>query len=134
MENVTVHGRRSVTSPHIGIQGDMFPTTRDSSGGIIVRHLSGYDFDPERYKIVAAELESWGFQCLRSSRGADGKFWEMWFLPGPWAAAGDLRSAIDKTGGPWGDNAIETAIRFIQKNPSFDTMDIVRQVAAMKAD
>lgn len=41
------------------------------------------------------KLQDWGFECMRSRRGADGKFWETWYLPGDWAAKGALREYIE---------------------------------------
>jgi len=58
---------------------------------IYVQHIAGYHGD---YRKSANLMESVGFECLRSRRGKDGKYWEMWYLPGAWAATGDLK---DKT-------------------------------------
>lgn len=52
------------------------------SSSIIVQHLCGYDYSVEGYQHNAQVLESFGFECLRSRRGNDGKYWELWFLPG----------------------------------------------------
>lgn len=49
-------------------------------------------FEP---KVNIPKLQSWGFECMRSRRGEDGKFWEVWYLPGEWSARGGLREFID---------------------------------------
>ena len=46
-------------------------------------------------KSSIPKLQDWGFECMRSRRGEDGKFWETWYLPGDWAAKGDLKRFID---------------------------------------
>jgi hypothetical protein len=65
-----------------------------SSPSILIQHLCGYGRTLERYKIQAARLESYGFACLRSRRGPDGKFWEIWYLPGVRFAHGGLEEAL----------------------------------------
>lgn len=101
------------------------------SPSIIIGHLCGYYFTPEKYKTEAAKLESWGFSCLRSRRGDDGRFWESWYLPGLWAAKGDLRDSlgvgIDK-------DDLEKAVKFCSRHVSFGTLDIVVQRLAMVMD
>ena len=57
-----------------------------------VQHIAGCDGD--RFE-KAQKLVLCGFSVLRSKRGTrDGKCWEIWYLPGAWAAQGELR---DKT-------------------------------------
>ena len=55
---------------------------------IYVQHIAGYRDD---YRKSADLMESVGFECLRSRRGKDGKYWEVWYLPGMWFAKGQLK-------------------------------------------
>jgi hypothetical protein len=57
---------------------------------VYVQHICGYNYSPENYAKKAATLEGAGFSCLRSRRGDNGSYWEVWYLPGPWAGAGPL--------------------------------------------
>jgi hypothetical protein len=43
-----------------------------------VQSISGYD---GHYEEKAAKMEEAGFECLRSRRNKDGKYWEIWYLP-----------------------------------------------------
>ena len=118
-------------------QGEMpLKIEKYASYGFTIQSLCGYNYTPERYKKVAGDLESWGFDCLRSRRGADGRYWEMWVLSGTWAAKGDLKEAIDKVGRSWEDSkpAMKAVIQFLCANSSFGTLDVHHQVAAMTID
>lgn len=57
---------------------------------ITIQHVCGYDYSDDFYRENAKKLESYGFICCRSNRGSEGRFWEIWFLPGLWMAEGDL--------------------------------------------
>jgi hypothetical protein len=61
---------------------------------ILIQHLCGYNYSPENYKHEADKLESYGFHCLRSRRGASGQFWEVWFLPSLVFAEGKLGEVL----------------------------------------
>ncbi len=69
---------------------------RHDSPSFMVKHLCAFHYTPDNYKKYADRLTSYGFDCMRSRRGHDGIFWETWYLPGTWAAKGDLRIAIDQ--------------------------------------
>lgn len=102
--------------------GDMELTGRSSS--ILIQHLCGYSYTPEGYKANAEFLESCGFACMRSRRGDDGRYWEIWFLPGLWAARGRLKEAIY---GKQEAHQLRFALRFLRRHISFGTLDIVVQ-------
>jgi len=57
---------------------------------IYIHHIGGYGGGIS-YKERVRTLESWGFNCLRSRRGDNGKIWECWFLGGMLLAKGDLK-------------------------------------------
>lgn len=59
---------------------------------IYVHHICGYS-GAGVYADRADALERVGFSCLRSRRGSDGKFWEVWYLPGASFAEGALKGA-----------------------------------------
>jgi hypothetical protein len=94
------------------------------SSSIIIQHLCGYNYSPEGYKRNAEGLERCGFFCMRSRRGDDGRFWEVWFLPGLWAAKGPLNEAIRRV---LKDKQMEAALKFIPTYVSFGTLDIAVQ-------
>ncbi|MBY0473284.1 hypothetical protein K2Q00_03330 [Patescibacteria group bacterium] len=107
-----------------------------SSRSFTIQHLCGYGYTPEKYKAQAALLESWGFECLRSRRGKTGEFWEIWFLPGVWAAKGSLKTAVHRL--PQKERNEETqaklALEFIRRNASFGTLDVSVQRLAQVLD
>ncbi len=100
-----------------------------SSVGIIIQHLCAYDYSPENYRHQAEILESFGFECLRSRRGPDGRYWEMWHLPGMWSARGRLKGTLHGITEP--AKQADEAIRFLCKNVVFGSLDISWQRAAM---
>jgi len=100
---------------------------------ICIKHLCGYYFTLENYKIQTELLESFGFSCLRSRRGIDGLFDEVWLLPSIWFAEGELKEVLTypedlrcnvKKG-------IDAAVSFLCRKTSFGTLDIAFQRASM---
>lgn len=101
----------------------------------IIQHLCGYDYTPENYVREAEKLASYGFTQLRSKRGEDGGYWELWYLPGVWSAKGDLKEVVDgitvkaKT---WEDpsgkrkdkECFKAVLEFLRRNASFGTLDV----------
>ncbi|OHA92163.1 MAG: hypothetical protein A3J09_01580 [Candidatus Zambryskibacteria bacterium RIFCSPLOWO2_02_FULL_51_21] len=119
------------------------PEERSDSPSFMVNSLCGYDYTPESYHTNAGLLESYGFVCMRSQRGEDGKFWETWYLPGAWAAKGELKRMVekkqregDKKQGHAAEKQNETkkVISFLCRNVSFGSLDVVVQRAAMMMD
>lgn len=115
---------------------------RYDTPSFMVSHLCGYNYTPERYREQAELLASYGFVCMRSRRGADGRFWETWYLPGAWAAAGALEECVEglKALPPIEDHAersrreTDTVVTFLCRNASFGSLDVVVQRAAMALD
>ena len=111
------------------------------SGGA-VRKLCGYNWSPENYASEAARLESFGFECLRSRRSERGTFWEHWVLPGVWAAKGRLKEEFDSWPKPACDaNSVQqqkaetdAVVRWLAKNCSFGSLDVVVQRLSMTMD
>jgi hypothetical protein len=99
------------------------------SPSFMISHLCGHYYTKEGYKREADKLESYGFSCMRSRRGENGRFWENWYLPGVWCAKGDLAEKLK----PIKDSNEKTqeAIRFLMRNVSFGSMDMTQQRAAM---
>lgn len=109
---------------------------------IHISHLCGYGYTPERYEQEAQRLTRYGFECLRSRRGPDGKYWEVWILFGLFAAKGDLKEFIDsdeKLSGSCIDKktrkyVLEAVISWLCSHCSFGTLDVANQARAMVID
>ena len=106
----------------------------------MIKHLCGYDYTPENYRDNAALLTSYRFVCMRSPRGDDGRYDEIWYLPGAVLAKGGLALAIaglrQKRG--WQATSADTlkeetdvVTKFLCEHISFGTLDVVIQRAAM---
>ncbi len=95
-----------------------------SCASITIQHLCGYGYTPEAYAHYASELESFGFECLRSRRGTTGQYWELWFLPGVWRAKGRLRDAIVDS--KYKNDKLKTrvTVEFLRRNVQFGTLDV----------
>lgn len=96
---------------------------------IFIRSLCGYYYSPENYKFNAEKLTSFGFECLRSRRGDDGKFWEIWQLPFLDAARGDLKKRIHKVKDD--SKRLKIALNFLARTVSFGSLDVSVQRMAM---
>jgi len=94
-------------------------TSEHESPSISICSLCGYYYTPETYKTYGERLISYGFVCLRSKRSKDAKFWETWYLPSLWFAAGDLKDTLNSD-----PKNIYLAIRFIQSQVKFGTLSI----------
>lgn len=107
-----------------------------SQPSLEIGHLCGYDYTPERYKAEAERLTEYGFVCLRSKRGADGKYWETWKLHGYWAAKGDLAHYLEqpaiRDAAP--ADKLEHVTSWLCRYSSFGTLDVSWQVCAMTMD
>lgn len=101
------------------------------SPSLTIQHLCGYHYTKEAYKEYADVLERYGFACLRSRRGDDGRFHEHWFLPGLWCAKGTLKEKLARVEK---DAQLDVAIEFLCKTVQFGTLDVSLQRAAMVID
>lgn len=95
----------------------------------------------EVYEKNRAKLESYGFECLRSRRGVDGKYWEIWYLPSLMLSEGDLGAAIAKGGNgkKYGDPGymkarLDAAVSFLCRSVNFGSLDVGVQRAALTFD
>ncbi len=109
---------------------------RNSLPSFMIKHLCGHNYTPENYRLNAEILEGYGFVCMRSPRGEDGRFWEMWYLPGTWAAKGDLAVEIEGKydGVASKKKEIDDVVKFLCRNVSFGQLDVVIQRAAMSIE
>jgi hypothetical protein len=100
-----------------------------SSASISIQSLCGYNYSPESYDFMANRLTSYGFICLRSRRGEDARFWEIWYLPGLWAAKGQLKDVVK----PIKDlsNQLRAGLDFIGESVQFGTLDVSVQRMCM---
>lgn len=115
-----------------------------SSYSISIQHLCGYYYSEEAYKRYANILESYGFACMRSRRGDDGKYWEIWYLPMLLLAQGDLGETIeshkkamratpgfDPLNADVGKKLLKIALELISRNVQFGTLDVSVQRMCM---
>jgi len=108
-------------------QAEMFElpvTWQNQSQSILIQHLCGYSYTPEGYKENAEMLEECGFNCMRSRRAESGQYWEIWFLPGLWAAKGRLKEALY---GKPKEHQMRFALKFLREWTSWGTLDIAVQ-------
>jgi len=96
---------------------------------ITIQHLCGYGYSDENYKRQAEKLESYGFEQLRSKRGEDGKYYELWYLGSLILAEGALKDFLESAGKR---GQIKKAVDFLCRTVSFGTLDISVQRAAMQ--
>ena len=107
------------------------PTASLDQASIIIQSVCGYHYTPERYKTETSKLERYGFECLRSKAGEDGKYWEMWFLPSALCAKNELKAAVD---GKFMKEAVDAAVRFLMNNVLFGTIEASGQRWGMAVD
>lgn len=95
------------------------------------------DCDPRvAYEREARKIESWGFFCMRSRRGPDGRYWEIWRLQGYWDAKGELEAFIkymDRSN-PTSEIKVRAVIDWLCRNVRFGTLDVSNQRAALTFD
>ena len=103
-----------------------------SSPSIHIQSLCGYNYSAENYKAQAEKLESYGFCIMRSPRGEDGHYWETWYLPGLWAAKGDLKEKIcEAVDVKTEKEKLSVALEFLRHHVQFGTLDVCVQRLAM---
>ncbi len=78
-----------------------------------------------------------GFECMRSKRGDDGKFWEVWILHGTWQAKGilkDFKDSLEKTLSV--RQRVDAMAEFIAQRSGlrFGSMDVLVQTWALSFD
>lgn len=135
---------RKLSEEHESTQLELFDLgtekLQNSSPSFIVQHLCGYRYTSDNYRYNAELLESYGFECLRSRRRANGRFWEVWLLPGTWAAKGELQEVLSLVTDPGSDyqkaekKKVEKTIDFLCRKVDFGTLDVCVQRAAMTVD
>lgn len=115
------------------VQTELFETEdfKHRFPSIVIQHLCGYGYTPERHKDCAQQLESYGFECMRSRRGENGRYWEIWLLLGPWSAKGELGKAVRRNKKK---DELDVVIDFLCRYVSFGSLDIMVQRAAMSMD
>lgn len=102
---------------------------------ILIQHLCGYSRSPENYTYQAITLRQAGFECLRSRRGLDGRFWEVWMLPYLESAQGELRDVLqDLPRAAPTEDKVRRAVSWLCANVSFGTLDVTVQRAAAVYD
>lgn len=94
------------------------------------------------YQLNSEKLLTFGFKQMRSRRGRDGGYWELWYLPGVWAAEGSLKTAVDEAKAnkvTWSDPNGEAAykkchaavLEFLRTNVDFGSLEVSIQRYAL---
>lgn len=112
------------------------PIKEGYSPAIFIQSLCGYNYTPATYRHDAAVLEEYGFICMRSRRSEDGRYWEIWYLPGLWAAKGRLKEALGAERASE-KKKLERAFDFFHSRKcqvTFGTLDVTVQRMAMEMD
>jgi hypothetical protein len=115
-----------------------------SSPSIQISSVCGYNYSPENYEREAEKLLLYGFEMLRSQRGTDGRYWEVFILHSAWAAKGDLLDHLNhlkhqtmhdgQKGTPTSKQQTDAMIEFLCREVQFGRLDVVVQRAAMVWD
>lgn len=101
------------------------------SPAIYISHLCAYSYTPEKYKEYAERLNSYGFECMRSQRGRDGKFWEVWYLPFLLCAKGELEIALNNCIGKTEKEKLGVAIDLLKQRINFGSLSVSVQKCAV---
>ena len=104
---------------------------QSQSASIMIQSLGAYDPSKERWRREAAKLTSYGFVCMRSPRGEDGKYWEAWYLPSLYSAKGEFSQALADVAAT---EKLDRAISFLCSHCHVGTIDLITQKAGMGAD
>lgn len=111
---------------------------RNNQSSIYIQSLCGYYYTKDSYRSQAEKLTRWGFECLRSRRGENGQYWELWYLSGIWAAKEELRDAIGSKHPDYETRKgeeFDQMLNFLSKNVQFGTLDAsVQKLAMIMAD
>lgn len=104
------------------------------SPAIYIQSLCGYYYTKEKYKEYAEKLQSYGFECLRSKRGADAHFWEVWYLPSLWFAQGNLKAYLKEFEAILKNKSksIDLALKFLCDNVEFGSLSLTSQKLAQR--
>lgn len=109
------------------------PLSEHSGPAVTISNLGGPNESPEKYQQYAKMLESYGFDCLRSRRGLDAKYWELWYLPCLSSAKGDLEDSFRGKMLTKNTEKIKHVKNFLSKKIVFGTLNIsVEKMAYFK--
>lgn len=138
-EEMTPFWNRPISESPIQLEmaETFFSGARNQFSSIMIQSLCSYSYSVESYATYAKILESYGFECLRSRRGEDGKFWEIWLLPSLWFAKGELAiflEELEKKGQKTNDEETQEAVCFLARNVIFGTLDVCIQRLAFRLD
>lgn len=107
---------------------------------IYISSLCAHNYTPENYQQESEKLERWGFVCMRSQRGENGKFWEVWCLPGTWMAKEELQGVVQgaKIQIPFDKKekeVLKQALEFLRRNVQFGSLDVsIQRLCMVNAD
>lgn len=87
---------------------------------IYVHGLAGYGSDKAELERRVALMTEAGFSPMRSPRGEDGRYWEVWFLGGAYAAKGPVKGAT-----------LHEVLRWIVREVRPGSIDLVTQRLAL---
>jgi hypothetical protein len=104
------------------------------SPAIYISHLCAYSYTPEKYKEYAERLKSYGFDCMRSQRGKNGRFWEVWYLPFLLCAKGELEIALNSCIGKTEKEKLGVAIDYLKQRIKFGSLSVSVQKCATRIE
>lgn len=84
--------------------------------------VCGLSYTPESYIEEARKLNSYGFECLRSKRQAEGKFLEIWCLESISLAEGELKKHISVV--KENELQLKLALSFLKKKIKFGSLEV----------
>ncbi len=116
-----------------------FDKASNCSASILIHGITAAVSNPKErdsyYVASANKLESWGFECMRSRRGKDGRFWELWYLPGLYASKGELAKAIEPAKESGVAAEVKASVRFLMNcSVPWGSVDVCCQRAAITFD
>ena len=118
-----------------GFDAETERSIKHHSPSIYISYLCGYNYTPEGYKRQADQLTKWGFVCMRSPRDPNsGRYSERWHLLSLLLAKGTLEDFLDEDREADREKKLKAALKFIGRNASFGTLDVVVQKMAMAID
>lgn len=126
--------RKQFVKAPFNVRVDMEPSEGYHFPSFVVKYVGA---GGSGYARSAQKLIDAGFECLRSRRGRDGHYWELWYLPSTTFAGDSLKISLDKIKSEqprrWLDEC-NAVIDWLISNVDFGSAEVVVQRAALTYD